>query len=447
MTLLGSLFAAVSGLNSQGRSLGAISDNISNVSTIGYKGGGVRFSSLVTGKTSAATFSPGGVQAKLFSNIESQGLLQPSQSTTDLAINGGGFFIVKETSGSSGTEAPLYSRAGSFSIDNDGFLKNSSGFFLQGWELDANGNIIGGDLASVKPINFANQTNASRATSTIDISMNLPATDDVSGTPNGTPPRDMDILVYDTLGVAHNVKLRWTRITVPGGAPAGSSASWQPSIVSMTEASTGNPSLAAGLPALTTNGTSSDITFDANGNPNIDPDFTLNFTGLTLNSGGVIGDNSPNMGNITVEMGSLGTAGGITMNSTEYVPKSVTQNGVPFGTLDNVVITETGIVRVVFTNGSKQDMFQIPIATFNDPRSLVEVTGNAYKTDDNAGNVLLQQATVGGAGKIVAGALEASTVDIAEEFTNMIITQRAYSANARIITTSNELLDELIRIV
>lgn len=466
MTLLGAMFAAVSGLDSQGRKLGVISDNIANVSTIGYKGAGVLFSSLVTGKGNINSFSPGGTQAKIFSNIDSQGLLQPSQSSTSLALNGNGFFVVKETSAEGSTNSPLFTRSGAFKVDDDGFLVNTSGAYLQGWKLDDSGNVIGGDIASVAPVNLSNQSNPSQKTTEISIDANFPATDiPETGAPGGTTgaiKRDMEVLVYDSVGVAHNVKIVWQRVVPTGSEPAATQSVWKPTIESMKESRTGKDSLtdAAGnvaVPQIITKDAAGNdviggnITFDENGKPNIDPTTKLSFEGLSFGSGGVIGKPTPpaetGNGIVTVDLGEKGKTNGLTVNSNDYVPKNITQNGVPFGSFSGVTVSETGLVRAIFTNGRSKAMFQLPIATFNDPSALVELSGNLYREENQSGSVILQQPTVGGAGKIVAGALEGSTVDMAEEFTNMIITQKAYSANTRIITASDSLLDELIRIV
>ena len=153
-----------------------------------------------------------------------------------------------------------------------------------------------------------------------------------------------------------------------------------------------------------------------------------------------------NPSSLAFNVGTVGLTDGITQFAGAFSVDFLDQDGVRFGSFTNVVIGEDGIVSAVFDNGEQQAIYQIPLARFANPNGMVPRNGNAYIQSDRSGLVLLLQPNTGGAGVVESQALESSTVDIAEEFTNMIVTQRAYSASARIITTADEMLEELIRV-
>jgi flagellar hook protein FlgE len=217
MSLFGALSSGVSGLTSQSSAMGAISDNITNVSTIGYKQTTVNFQSLVTKQTSSTFYSAGGVQSKPRQDTGVQGLLQASTSSTDIAISGNGFFVVNEAASPSVDDQFLYTRSGSFFQDNEGFLRNTSGFYLQGWPTTASGvvkpanaaltvanqNIVSTDYLSTVNLNRVGGTASS--TSTIGIGANLPSNDSV-GTEHKT-----DVQFFDSLGNANTMSVVYTR--------------------------------------------------------------------------------------------------------------------------------------------------------------------------------------------------------------------------------------------
>ena len=200
MSLFGALSSGVSGLTAQSSAMGAISDNITNVSTIGYKNTKVRFQTLVTKQTSSTFYSAGGVQSRPRQATDVQGLLEASVSQTDLSIAGTGFFVVNEAAEPTITNEFVYTRAGSFIQDNEGFLRNTSGFYLQGWPTDANGKVVPAN----KALSIPNQTVISTdylatATSNIGIGANLPS----SATEGKT--HKTDVQFFDTLGNANTI--------------------------------------------------------------------------------------------------------------------------------------------------------------------------------------------------------------------------------------------------
>ena len=217
MSLYGALYSGVSGLTAQSSAMGAISDNITNVSTIGYKNTNINFQTLVTKQTSTTFYSAGGVQSRPRQAVDVQGLLQASSSQTDLAISGGGFFVVNEASQPTGSDAYFYTRAGSFKQNSEGFLANSGGYFLQGWPTDASGNIVPANDSLTQTnlnvisndyldtINLSRVAGSAAATDEITIGANLPTNAETGDKFN------TDVQFYDTLGAARSMNINYTK--------------------------------------------------------------------------------------------------------------------------------------------------------------------------------------------------------------------------------------------
>lgn len=562
MSLYGAMFSGVSGLAAQSQALGMISDNISNVNTIGYKGTTARFETLVTEAASRTTYSPGGVRSIPFQKIDRQGLLQGSASATDIAIVGNGFFVVNEDSVPGIGDNYLFTRAGNFTMDNSGNM-TANGYYLQGWRLDSAGNLPANTtlLTNLETVNVGNLTGAARPTSNMELGLNLPAQSAVNSVFTTT------VQVFDKQGTPQTINLNWTKTatntwTLTGELPGtaqfasddtGTATFGAPTTTyspTATLASTANFTISgatgdvdgavgaftvnapAGAPPSTatitvdvggttftatvptvagddldntstltfTDGTNS-FDLDLQGAAVYDLDVagdrtTLNgnlnsaFTAVTFNNNaitgvplgsvtfnadgtlGAVGGTAPygsvngtsqfqfyldydndatttsaqDRSLITLDIGTLGQADGLTQYAGEYTTKVISQDGLTFGSFTGITIGDDGTVTALFDNGQQRDIYKLPLATFRNPNGLQPQNGNAYLTTNFSGDPLLAQANAGGAGKIAPNSLESSTVDLAEEFTNMIITQRAYSANAKVITTADQMLDELINI-
>lgn len=417
MSIYGAMFSGVTGLAAQSQALGMIADNISNVNTVGYKGTSAQFYTLVTQAATHNSFSPGGVQSVPIQAVDKQGLLQSTTSKTDLAIAGDGFFVVNESPTPSIGDEFLFTRAGSFQPDKEGYLVNSSGFYLQGWPL-TNGTSLPTNtstLTSVESINVSSFGGTATASQNLTLSLNLPSTAQVNDVHSAT------VQIFDSLGNAHDLQIDFTKTAAN---------TWSIALNDPTLASDGTVS-------GTVDGSARSITFNGDGTPQ-----TITFPDI-----GITGwSTGANDSTIAVDLGTINTPDGLTQFASDFSLGSVDQDGVRFGSFVGVNIDENGVVTALFDNGEQLAIYQLPMATFANPNGLETATGNVYRQSDRSGDLLLQQANSGGAGKVVASALESSTVDLAEEFTRMITTQRAYSASARIITTSDEMLEELIRI-
>lgn len=724
MSLYGALFSGVSGLQAQSSAMGAIADNVANVNTSGYKSTKVQFKTLVTQQASLTQYSAGGVQAAPRQGVDVQGLLQSTGSATDIAISGDGLFIVNEAGDPGSGDIYAYTRAGSFSVDKNGYLQNTSGYYLQGWPLKTwdgstqavtksisddtfmkaynnaagdtvyiNDNIV--DSTNLRPLNLKTIGGTAVASTTISMGANLPSEANV-GSSNKT-----DVLIYDSLGGAHNINHTWTKrasngwdlsVVPPRGAKSiviedqntarnnymslgrldftsvpdsGTSMTLQlgsntytidfttsdSSAVDRTtytidsgtgvndvfqdgdivtidgktyEFDTANDGVAAGriqvtiaagatdatavaalasavetqmdsdrgagnwisvngtdititntantpydhatvsaAVSITTGGTAPTITAGANvptSNLNINVNnrslsqvmdelatriqealqyefngvaeappstwaeriagensvvfhnvdtsdtMTIDATGLT--TGGVAavmqntaytveaisstagwtsstshavsfnGDGTPDkffgtdeatasdptiqykiawangaedMDGSTspalqVSLGNYNVADGITQFGGEYQINYISQNGAAFGNFAGLSIGQDGVVTALFDNGVTRPVFMIPVATMVNPNGMESLTGNVWIETDFSGQPTVREAGTAGSGTVNQSALEASTVDLGEEFTSMITTQRAYSAAAKIISTSDDMLEELLRV-
>ncbi len=416
MSLYGALYAGVSGLSAQANAIGIISDNIANVNTVGYKGTSARFSTLVTQQATQSLHSPGGVRSQPFNHIDQQGLLQATASATDIAIAGAGFFVVNESANPGVGDEYLFTRAGSFFPDENGDLRNTAGFFLQGYDLSAGpATTSASTVSGLQTVNVANLAGTATPTSELEIGLNLPSTAAVGDT------ETLTIQVYDSLGNSHDVDMIFEKTAVN----AWSITPQDPTLTSSGVAS-GTITSAAGSITFNGDGTPATITM-----PNIDINWTI---------GGA------NNSSIAVDAGTLGQTNGITQFAGEFTVSKSNQNGVSFGNFAGVSIDEQGIVTALFDNGETLDIYQAPVAIFQSPNGLSSQSGNVFQQTSRSGPFLLNLPQVGGAGTVAPSSLEASTVDLANEFTNMIVVQRAYSASAEIITTADEMLEELIRI-
>ena len=748
MSLFGAMQSGISGMTAQSNAMGAISDNISNVNTIGYKGTTVAFQTLVTKQASTNFYSPGGVQPVSKQGINVQGLLSSTSSSTALGISGEGFFVVNQAANPQEGDAWAYTRAGDFGLDSNGYLKNTGGYYAQGWTLlpwdnnpnasvvEINGvkymkayyaadgstvyvndNVVDG--SNLRPINLSSIGGTANPTQQLNFGANLPSGDPIydPSVPTAGGRHSISALIYDSLGNSSNLSLTFTKessngwgmsVNVPDGASnitlsgsfensdGGSSDVYYAagqlefttipsngSSITITDEATGinyifdflnageaapvgdakNVHVAVDIQtgivsttdfvekfnaAIQANLSSADrfscdansiqivqstagagISIDASKTlacvqsaanpvpetgiptgqfriPEIDEDikncaridftsttlsdytdktFTIDGKTFTLKNGGAVaptdidisgavkdgkvdvdvlvglivdgiksqvseperfnasgssmeilptstGDNitinmngmagvsgklrnnggtwvdgdavatgeytisnsfktngtdvevgskvpavrfnsdgtpkyffvddmaiewangAENMNNdynqgtsISIGMGNTGTNDGLTSLSGNFTTNYIKQDGAKYGSYSGVTVSENGVVTALFDNGETRPIAILPLATFSNPNGLEALTGNVWIETDYSGLPMLRQAGTSGAGEISGNSLENSTVDLATEFSNMIVTQRAYSASTKIITTADEMLEELTALI
>ncbi|RMF10907.1 MAG: flagellar hook protein FlgE [Alphaproteobacteria bacterium] len=444
MSLYAALFSGVSGLGAYSGALGIISDNITNVNTVGYKETRARFNTLVTESRSVTRYSPGGVQALPQNLISKQGLLQSSSSPTDLSIDGPGFFVVRSAPTANATDVS-FTRAGSFVPDEDGFLRNTAGQYLLGFPLDSAGNTPPNrSVEELVPITISGLTGTAEATTEISpLRGNLRSSQPVSpqeATYNpAVPANNMDsgavlpdfvrnIQVFDSLGTPHNITISALKSSVANQWHVEISA---PDGVGIPPLS-GNQ-IAVGTLAFNTDG-SIDLT---NTSASLQAPLNIDWTGAAADAA-----NSQ----ITINWGTDGDVDGFTQFDTPSTLISASVNGARFGNVNGVSIAEDGRVTALFDNGLTKEVYELPIAVFQNPDGLTRRQGNSFDLSDDSGEFTLQIAGDGGSGNVAPSTLEASTVDLAREFTELITTQRGFSASTKIITTADEMLDELNRL-
>lgn len=444
MSLYSALYAGVSGLSAQSSAMATVADNITNVNTIGYKGVSAQFETLVTGGSLSGSYSAGGVSATPKALISKQGLLQASSSLTDIGIDGSGFFVVR--TGPEADAATAYTRAGSFTTDSSGYLRNTAGYYLMGWPLDAQGQYVNnGSESAMQPIRPNALTGAATPTTGIQLRANLDATaEEVTGYEAGdmasgavTPQFARSVEVYDAQGSAHTLSFNFVK-TGPN--------TWQAEI-------TGNPadiksytgadgaavavdvdSYAAGEQVMIASKT---ITFNSDGSLELGSAASL-FDDLELSW-----SNDAKAELISLELGGDNKFDGLTQFGSTSALLSSTIDGGMLGTVASVKISEKGVVSAVFDDGTSRAIYQLPLATFQNPDGLTRISGNAYIVSEQSGNVAINEPGTVGGGTISASMLEASNVDLAAEFSNMILFQRAYSASSKIITTVDDMLQEV----
>lgn len=434
MSIYTAMRSGVSALAANSSAMAVISDNIANLNTVGYKRGLTDFTAMLNSQTGGTTYNAGGVLSSTRRLVDVQGSLEQSRSSTDLAIAGNGFFVVSEnnrplTNGGS----VAFTRAGSFSVDAQGFLVNAQGFYLQGWPIQSDGSVASSptSLSTLSPINVADTVSSAEATGEVTLTANVSSTQTaydpstntyVAGdmaTGDITPHFESSIEIFDSLGAARTVAVGFLK-TAPN--------TWQ------VEIYTRPAGLAPANPGgLVANG---QITFDTSGRVtattgSIANEFNIAWAAST---GAAAQDVQFNFAN---SLSQFATASGVT---------TVVADGVPPGNLSGLVVEDNGTLTAQFSNGRSRPLYQIPLATFLNPNGLLPDRGGVFRNTLESGLYNINEANAAGAGRIESTVLEASNVDLAAEFTSMIVTQRAYSASSKIITTADEMLEELLRI-
>lgn len=440
MSIGSALQTGVNGLRAQATKIATISDNIANSATIGYKRSDTRFSSLVVNGPFESSFTAGGVTTSVRKEVATTGAIIGTQADTDLAVQGEGFFPVSTRSDGSG---PALTRSGSFRPDENGDLRNDGGYYLRGFALNADGTFTNGapslsTFDSLETVNISNLQGAAQATTEINYSGNIPADTDTLVAP---VEFQNSVQVFDALGATSSVTLNWSQ-AVPG------SNVWDLQIYDGT--------VASGTLITTLSGI--DFTGAGGFTPGT-PDYGATAT-TAPPAGYAVGALVPGTGTlpitipgpagaatqtINIEIGGEGTLDGVTQFGGDFTPVS-NVDGTSLGQLEGVDFTEEGEMIAIFDNGEIRPIYQVPLANVLNPNGLGLLDGNAFSLSNDSGDLALSLAPNRNVGSIQSGALESANVDIATELTDLIETQRAYSSNATVIQTADEMLEEVTRI-
>jgi len=398
-----------------------ISDNIANSQTVGYKTTSSLFDSLVTSSGSASSYSSGGVTVLSKSNISTQGLLTTTTSSTDIGISGNGFFPVSTALSGGST---LYTRAGSFTIDNSGYMVNATGDYLLGWRTDADGNVVGGTGSSdLVPIDTNIAATSGTATTETTVALNLPADAEVNDTFTSSMP------LYDSLGTANTMEITWKKTA---------DNTWTASVANPTLTSDSTKTTGTASGSIT-------IAFNSDGSlKSTSPSpATVSVSGWT---------NGAANSTITLDLGTIGGIDGLTQKSSGATTPAIDLTGIEsdgsaYGKLSSIAVGDDGKVNATYSNGTTISLYKIPVATFAAPDQLEVKSNGLYAVTAASGTAIVQQSGSNGAGTIQGGKLEASTADTNTEFSNMISAQQAYSAASQVISAVNEMFDTLISAV
>ena len=442
MTISSSLNASVAGLAANASRLATISDNIANSSTYGYKRAVTDFQSLVI-ESGKGTYSAGGVRTTTMRLIDERGALVTTTNSTDLAVRGRGMLpVTSETSVVVGNgENPLFlTTTGSFRPDDQGFLRTPGGLILLGVPALPDGTIPNYSRDSIDglvPVQINANQFAGEPTTRIDLSVNLPATETRAGASGDS--ESLSVEYFDNLGASTSLEFVFTP-TVPA---TGTSNEW----------------------VLTISDVASDV--DTNGIPDIVGEYRLTFDdsrggGGTLfavdfaNPGAPLGGAyDPVTGALTVNVdggpmeiniGQLGSSIGLTQLSDAFAPVSISKNGTPVGSLTGIEVDQNGFVRASFDIGINRVLYQIPLVDVPNVNGLETLDQQSFRVTPESGSFFLWDAGDGPTGDIVGFALEESATDVAGELTELIQTQRAYSSNAKVIQTVDEMLQETTNI-
>tara|TARA_R110002073_G_scaffold260162_3_gene423118 strand:+ start:597 stop:1898 length:1302 start_codon:yes stop_codon:yes gene_type:complete len=431
MTISSSLNAGVAGLQANATRLASISDNIANSSTYGYKRVQTDFQSMVI-SSAGGTYSAGGVRATTQRLIDQRGPLVTTNNATDLAVRGRGFLPVAQGSDvavGNGSSEMLLTSTGSFRTDSDGYLRSTSGLVLLGWPAQADGNIptFPRDTADgLEPVQINVNQFSGEPTTSMTLGVNLPATATDAGSSGDT--QELSVEYFDNLGTSENINISFAP-TVPG---TGSSNEW-----TVTMSDSANPGTVIGEYTLafadnrTSGGTLASVTTVSGGA--YDP-----ATGnLIVNVAG---------GPIEIDIGVIGETGGLTQLSDSFAPVSISKDGSPVGNMTSVEVDANGYVRAYFDTGITRTVYQVPLVDLPNPNGMLALDSQTYQPSVDSGSFFLWDASDGPTGDIVSFALEESSTDVAGELTAMIQTQRAYSSNAKVIQTVDEMLQETTNI-
>jgi flagellar hook protein FlgE len=419
MSLFSALTASVSGMNAQANSLSTISDNIANANTVGYKEASTQFEDMLS-SVSQNNYNAGGVNTIVRFGISDQGSATATTSSTDMEIQGNGFFVVQNSSG-----ANLLTRAGSFTQNSDGQLVNAAGFVLMGQPI-TDGNTAGSvinDVNQLQPVTInpvalvANPSTSGTFVANVDSNAAV-----VTGDTPSTNAADASftsktsVTAFDDQGNAVNLDVYFTKT---------GNNQWEADVYNAADAaptaSTGGSSFPYSSGPLETTTLSFDPT---TGN-------------LTTPASGTLSVNIPNGQPLNLNVSSM------TQLASGFSVSNNTVNGNAPATFQSVSVSQNGIVSEVYSDGTTVPVFQVPLATVASVNSLTSVAGDAYQTNEQSGSLVVGAANAGGFGSINGNELESSTVDLATELTNMVVAQNSYSANSKVFQVGSELLQEL----
>lgn len=426
MGVLSSLYTGVSGLTAQGEALGVIGDNIANANTTGFKASRAEFQDIISKNLKGILGGNQigrGVKIGAVNPILTQGNVDATDKSTDLAISGDGYFVLR------GTDGESYTRDGSFHFDREGYLVSNDGQRVQGFEANEKGQIVN----KIGDIKFPRALIPAKGTTEVVLDLNLDSRVDAGKVfnpedPYGTSHYSTGVEVFDSQGNKHLMTLFFNK---------SADRSWD--VRGMVD----GKEVVGGKEGKLSEVMTAKLTFTVDGKLD-----TEQVTKQAFNFAGGALQNQQ----IKIDFGdSITTDKGKGLNGTKQYGKesdliSWRQDGAAAGTITNMSFNDEGVLTALYTNGQAQDLGQIALAKFENPEALFKVGNNRLKESRDSGAGAIGKARHAGRGQLFAKSLERSTVDLATEFVNLIQNQRGFQANAKTITTTDELLNEVIQL-
>ena len=459
--MMRSLYSGVSGLQNHQTRMDVIGNNISNVNTNGFKRGRVNFQDMISQQMSGAakpTDELGGVNPKevglgmtvaSIDNIFTQGNLQSTGVSTDIAIQGNGFFLLK-----SGEES-FYTRNGAFGLDRDGTLVNpANGMRVQGWMAEeVNGQMLVSTAATPEDLIIpVGSKDPAKETTNVNFACNLnkntpeilegASADDIYKGTWGTEQK-----IYDSFGNEHMLSVSFRRVV-------GNPNQWEATVLIDPDNSEYTQTR-VGLGTTDGMGNTFLVNFDNYGSLQSVTDTAGNVTNpegqIVIQTSFAVAESNPDAeGNpyrqtMNINLGTIGSfKDTITQSAAKSTTKAFYQDGYTMGYLDNFKIDSSGIITGVYSNGTNRTIGQIALASFANDRGLEKAGDNTYVESNNSGMARIGESGVAGKGTLMAGALEMSNVDLSEQMTDMIVTQRGFQSNAKTIQTADTLLETVL---
>ncbi len=416
MGLYDAMNASVTGMNSQSNYLSNIGQNIANAATVGYKEADTEFSTLVD-QAAVGQTSAGGVASVTRLDVASQGTLESTTSSTDLAVSGNGFFVVSSAGGQE-----YLTRAGSFVADKNGNLVNAAGYYLMGYSLaQGTPTMASNSLSGMQVVNVNSSALSATPTTTGTLTANLPSTDSIVAAANlpstnsstSTYDEKTSMVMYDSLGGSETIDLYMTKTA---------SDTWEVAAYNHADASAsgGFPYSSAALGTTTL-------------------DFNPSNGDLTASSANSLSFTVPNGSAMTLNLS------GMTQLAGSYAVSTSTVNGNAASSVSSVTVGTDGTLSYQLSNGSTVAAYKIPLASVASPDNLLSSTGDVYSPNILSGQASVGTAGTGQLGTIKSSELEESTVDVATELTNMIVAQRDYEANSQMFKAGADLMNTLIQ--
>ena len=442
MTISSSLNAGVMGLSANATKLATISDNIANSSTYGYKRAEADFHSMVIAGA-GGTYSAGGVRVTTNRLIDEAGPLITTSNSTDLAVRGRGMLPVTSEVAvqvNNGEYPMMLATTGSFRTDEDGFLKSETGLVLMGWPADPDGEIPNFPRDTndgLEPIKINVNQFGGEPTTTMGLGLNLPATSTEETTIATEDIETLNIEYFDNLGTSESLNFEFE--PSPADATTGEASNeWT---VRVTDTATPP---------------------DALGNAIVIAEYVLTFND-SRDQGGTLASVTTTTGNaydattgtiqidvdggpISVDIGDLNSSDGITQLADNFAPVNISKDGSAVGNMIQVEVDGNGYVHALYDIGITRQIYQIPLVDMPNPNGLVSLDSQTYQISNESGSYFLWDAGDGPTGDILSYAREESATDVANELTELIETQRAYTSNAKVIQTVDEMLQETTNI-